>query len=136
MLLVAIFTNVRHRKQDQKICFFSKECVARKKYSCIFLFFFFLFFLCLICVWSLFCSVRVYISPHSLPILLVKLSFRLSVFWNRRDIPSLIDSSGIGNHNHLVCKRRLNHSAKKTRWLSLRTKWLWVWISLLSQFFS
>ena len=31
-------------------------------------------------VWSLFCSVRVFISLHFLPILLVKQGFRLSVF--------------------------------------------------------
>ena len=36
---------------------------------------------CTICVWSLFCSVRIYISLHFLLILLVKLGFRLSVFW-------------------------------------------------------
>ena len=35
----------------------------------------------IICVWSIFCSVRVYVSLHFLPILLVKLVFRLSVFW-------------------------------------------------------
>ena len=37
--------------------------------------------LCTICVWSVFCSVRIYISLHFLLILLVKLGFRLSVFW-------------------------------------------------------
>ena len=37
--------------------------------------------LCVVGVWSLFCSVRVYIILHFLPILLVKLSFRLSMFW-------------------------------------------------------
>ena len=37
--------------------------------------------LCIIQVWLLFCSVWVYISLHFLPILLVKLVFRLSVFW-------------------------------------------------------
>ena len=36
--------------------------------------------LCIIRVWSLFCSARVYISLHFLPVLLVKLGFRLSVF--------------------------------------------------------
>ena len=36
--------------------------------------------LCIICVWSLFCSVRVYISLHFLPILLVILDFRLPEF--------------------------------------------------------
>ena len=36
--------------------------------------------LCIISVWSLFCSARVYKSLHFLPVLLVKLSFRLSMF--------------------------------------------------------
>ena len=35
---------------------------------------------CIIPVWSLFYSVRVYKSLHFLPILLVKLGFRLSMF--------------------------------------------------------
>ena len=35
----------------------------------------------IIYVWPLFCSVRAYVSLHFLPILLVKLDFRLSVFW-------------------------------------------------------
>ena len=37
--------------------------------------------LCIICVRSSFCAERVYISLHFPPILLVKLNFRLSVFW-------------------------------------------------------
>ena len=37
--------------------------------------------LCIIRVWSLFCSARVHVSLHFLPILLVKLGFRLFVFW-------------------------------------------------------
>ena len=37
--------------------------------------------LCITRVWSLFCSVRVYIRLYFLPILLVKLCLRLSVFW-------------------------------------------------------
>ena len=37
--------------------------------------------LCIIRVWLLFCSVRVYISLHFLPILLAKLRFSLSLFW-------------------------------------------------------
>ena len=37
--------------------------------------------LCVVGLWSLFCSVRVSIILHFLPILLVKLSFRLSMFW-------------------------------------------------------
>ena len=49
---------------------------------------------------------------------------------------SLSDSNGIRTHNHLVCKQTLNHLAKLAslaKWLSicLRTKWLWVRISLL-----
>ena len=31
---------------------------------------------------------------------------------NRRDILCLSDSNGIRTHNHLVCKRTLNHLAK------------------------
>ena len=38
------------------------------------------YILCIIRVWSLLCSVRVYISLHFLPTRLVKLGFRLSVF--------------------------------------------------------
>ena len=47
------------------------------------------------------------------------------------DIWYLSVSNEIRTHNHLVCKRTLNHLAK---WLSvrLRTKWLWVRIPLLS----
>ena len=37
--------------------------------------------LCVIPVWSLFCSVRVYKGLHFLSILLVKLGFRLSMFY-------------------------------------------------------
>ena len=37
--------------------------------------------LCIIRVWSLFCSVRVFVSLHFLAILLAKLGFRLSMFW-------------------------------------------------------
>ena len=46
-------------------------------------------------------------------------------------------SNVIRTHNHLVRKRTLNHLAKRAslaKWLSvrLRTKWLWVLITLLS----
>ena len=37
--------------------------------------------LCIICMWSVFCSVRIYISLHFLPAFFVKLGFGLSVFW-------------------------------------------------------
>ena len=37
--------------------------------------------LCIICVRSLFCAERVYISLYFPPILLVKQNFRLSMFW-------------------------------------------------------
>ena len=47
---------------------------------------------------------------------------------SRCHIWSLSDND-IRTHNHLVPKRTLNHLAKLG---SLRTKWLWVWISLLS----
>ena len=54
----------------------------------------------------------------------------------------LSDSNGIRTHNHLVCKRTLNHLARLTtqlfassaKWLSvhLGTKWLWLLIPFLS----
>ena len=37
---------------------------------------------------------------------------------NRRDVWSLSDCNGTRTHNHLVCKRTLNHLAKLTKWLS------------------
>ena len=45
------------------------------------------------------------------------------------------DSNEIRAHNHLVCKRTLNHLAKLAKWLSvfLRIKWLQVRIALLSE---
>ena len=45
---------------------------------------------------------------------------------NRRDIWSLSDSNGIRTHNHLVCKRTLNHLAKPVKWLSC-VEYLSVW---------
>ena len=44
------------------------------------------------------------------------------------------DGNEVRTHYHLVRKRTLNHIAKFAKWLSvpLRTKWLWVRISLLS----
>ena len=50
---------------------------------------------------------------------------------NRRNIGSLNGCNRIRTHNHLVCQQTLSHLAK---WLSvlLRTKCLWVQISLLS----
>ena len=44
------------------------------------------------------------------------------------------DSNGIRTHNHLVRKQTLNHLTKLSKSLSfrLRTKWLWVWMPLLS----
>ena len=38
--------------------------------------------------------------------------------WKRHDIWNLIDCNGTQTHNHLVCKRRLNHLPKLTKWLS------------------
>ena len=37
---------------------------------------------------------------------------------NRREIWSLSDCNGIRTHNHLICKRTLNHLAKLAKWLS------------------
>ena len=56
---------------------------------------------------------------------------------SRHHIWSLSDCNLIRTHNNLVRKRKLNHLAKLSslaKWLSvcLRTKWLWVWITLLS----
>ena len=49
---------------------------------------------------------------------------------------SLSGSNEIGTHNHLACKRTLNHLAKLaslTKWLSFHLwgKWLRVWILFL-----
>ena len=56
---------------------------------------------------------------------------------SRRHMSSLSDSNVIRTHNYLVRKRTLNHIAKLAslaKWLSvcLRTKWLWVRMTLLS----
>ena len=65
---------------------------------------------------------------------------------SRRHIWHLGDSNKIRTHDHFVCKRTLSHLAKLVilaglarltslaKWLNvcLRTKWLWVWILLLS----
>ena len=56
---------------------------------------------------------------------------------SRRHIWSLSDSNVIRTHNHLVRKRTLDNLAKQAslaKWLSvgLRTKGLWVGITLLS----
>ena len=47
----------------------------------------------------------------------------------------LSDSNGIRTHNHLVCKRTLNHLASLAKWLSvcLRVKWFWVRVQLQSR---
>ena len=37
---------------------------------------------------------------------------------NKRDIWILSDSNGIRTHNHLICKRTLNHLTKLAKWLS------------------
>ena len=46
----------------------------------------------------------------------------------------LSDCNWNWTHNHLVCKRTLNHLAQLAKWLSVRlqTKWLWVWVQLQS----
>ena len=38
--------------------------------------------------------------------------------WSRSHIWGLSDSSKIQTHNHLVCKRAINHLAKLAKWLS------------------
>ena len=37
---------------------------------------------------------------------------------NKRDIWILSDSNRIRTHNHLICKRTLNHLTKLAKWLS------------------
>ena len=37
---------------------------------------------------------------------------------NRRDFWSLSECNGTRTHNHLICKRTLNHLAKLAQWLS------------------
>ena len=54
------------------------------------------------------------VNPHSMVCLNVKERFSSS----RRHIWSLSDSSKIRTHNHLVCKRTINHLAKLAKWLS------------------
>ena len=46
-----------------------------------------------------------------------------------------LDSNGIWTHNHLVCKRTLDHLGKLGKWLNvhLRSRWLWVQVLLQSQ---
>ena len=65
---------------------------------------------------------------------------------SRRHIWRLGDNNKIRTHDHFVCKQTLSHLAKLVilaglarltslaKWLNvcLRTKWLWVWILLLS----
>ena len=56
---------------------------------------------------------------------------------SRRDIWRLSDCNGTRTHNHLVCKRTVNHLAKLSsldKWSSarLRTKWLWFWVPIQS----
>ena len=54
------------------------------------------------------------VNPHSIVYLNVKELLARS----RRHIWSLSHSNVIQTHNHLVCKRTLNHLAKLARWLS------------------
>ena len=56
---------------------------------------------------------------------------------SRRDIWRLSDCNVTRTHNHLVCKRTVNHLAKLSsldKWSSarLRTKWLWFWVPIQS----
>ena len=52
------------------------------------------------------------VNPHSI----VYLNFKELLARNRRHIWSLSDSNDIRTHNHLVCKRTLNHLAKLAKW--------------------
>ena len=70
------------------------------------------------------------VNPHSKVCLNVAelLARSRPHFW------SLSDSNEIRTHNHLVCKRTRNQLAKCLS-VRLRTKWLWVRISLLLFYF-
>ena len=46
------------------------------------------------------------------------LNAREILAWNRHGIWSLSDRNGTWTHNHLVCKRILNHLTKLAKWLS------------------
>ena len=54
--------------------------------------------------------------------------------WSRHKIWSLSDCNWSQTHNHLVCKRTLNHLANLAKWLSvpLQSNWLWVRVQLQS----
>ena len=72
-------------------------------------------------------------------IIMSRTSFRMGLYSSMPSIKELLDrrSNKIRTHNHLVRQQTLSHLAKLTssaKCLSvcLRTKWLWVRISLLS----
>ena len=70
------------------------------------------------------------VNPYS-----ICLNVKEVIARNWRDIWSLIDFNGTRTHNHLVCKWTLNDLAElaslvKHLIVLLRTKWLWVRVSL------
>ena len=80
------------------------------------------------------CAYHVTYAFQSKSTLCSCLNVKELIAWNRREIWSLSDCNKIRTHNQLVRKRTLNHLAKPVKSLSvrLRTKWLWVQISLVS----
>ena len=78
------------------------------------------------------CSYRVTYAFQSESTLYSCLNVKELFARSRREIWSLSEWNGTQTHNHLVCKRTLNHLAKLAKWLSVRlgTKWLWVRVLL------
>ena len=64
------------------------------------------------------CSSHVRYACQSESTLYIWLNVKKLLARNRRDIWSLSDSNGNRTHNQLVCKQRLNHLPKLTKWLS------------------
>ena len=69
------------------------------------------------CIWMyllLMSRTRFRVNPHSVvPGMSKKILAR-----NNRDLWRLSDCSDIQSHNHLVCKKTLNHLTKLAKWLS------------------
>ena len=64
------------------------------------------------------CSCHVTYAFQNESTLYICLNVKELLVRNRRDIWSLSDCNGTRTHNHLVCKRTLNHLAKLVKWLS------------------
>ena len=77
-------------------------------------------------LWVLICSVHFIIFSYhamdtfqSYSTLYICLNVKEFFARNKHDIWSLSNCNETRTHNHLVCKRTLNHLAKLTEWLSL-----------------